>query len=674
MDEKQIVKNSGYFDSEWYVKTYQDVQKARIDPLLHYCNFGHREGRDPGPNFSTSEYRAKNRDCGPTANPVVHCVNGKKSVQISVMPKDMSVRKRLFEFSRKDRVYKTLPKLPEKPSISVIIPTAWKKPELTEKIMGWLSGRGCQVIMIDNSRIESHKTDIATVIVDSDVFNWSHLNNVGAKIATGDILIFLNDDTEVIQDDWLDKLIEPFDDLTVGCVGPVTLNPDGSVQGAGARLRMEDSGVIGLFECPAEIVESQTIGGSCMAIRRDVYDDVGGFDEGYIITHSDTEMGLRIGRHYKVLTTPHSTIRHYERSSRPAFDLPQDRDRFWAECGLDILKHSAAYHAPSASITYPEVLIEDSIKHILLVKLDHFGDVFIVLEQAKKLRDRLSHAKFTVLCGPWAKGIFEKAGFNNIITAEFFGPGGVLGGRKTLSQETLKTIADIKPDLAIDLRAERSTRNLLSTCGATFTCGYEGIGFTPDFSLPCLEKRFHNGKQIDLLIERLPLAQRNVRHNAASKTIALNPAASADVKKWPIDRWVGLSKRLKSLGMDVLLCGGPDDQKDLQNIARQAAVQVMGIVSIQDFAETIAEKCLIYVGNDTGPTHAVASYGVPVVEVMGGMVPCEEWMAYGQNVITLSMWTPCTPCYNTSCPHGKRCLQVNEDDVLWAIGTMLNRL
>lgn len=71
--ELQLVSNSGIFDSEWYLQAYPDVAEARADPLRHYMELGWREGRNPGPDFSTSAYLKANPDvAAANVNPLLH--------------------------------------------------------------------------------------------------------------------------------------------------------------------------------------------------------------------------------------------------------------------------------------------------------------------------------------------------------------------------------------------------------------------------------------------------------------------------------------------------------------------------------------------------------------------------------------------------------------------------
>ena len=73
--ERQVIETSLLFDRNWYIQTYSDVARAGIDPLHHYLTVGWREGRDPGPMFTTSAYLKANEDVAKTGlNPLLHFV------------------------------------------------------------------------------------------------------------------------------------------------------------------------------------------------------------------------------------------------------------------------------------------------------------------------------------------------------------------------------------------------------------------------------------------------------------------------------------------------------------------------------------------------------------------------------------------------------------------------
>ena len=111
-----------------------------------------------------------------------------------------------------------------------------------------------------------------------DEFNWSHFNNFGVAAASGEYLLFLNDDIEVIQPDWLDAMLEHVDRPEVAVVGPQLVYPDSKVQHAGMFLATpgiarhafrfatsDDPGYFGLALTQRNVI---AVTGACMLMRR----------------------------------------------------------------------------------------------------------------------------------------------------------------------------------------------------------------------------------------------------------------------------------------------------------------------------------------------------------------------------------------------------------------------
>ena len=73
--EYRVIKRSGFFDEAWYLKQYEDVRRADVDPIEHYVLHGWKEGRDPAPWFSTSFYLQSNPDVAQAGvNPFYHWI------------------------------------------------------------------------------------------------------------------------------------------------------------------------------------------------------------------------------------------------------------------------------------------------------------------------------------------------------------------------------------------------------------------------------------------------------------------------------------------------------------------------------------------------------------------------------------------------------------------------
>jgi GT2 family glycosyltransferase/2-polyprenyl-3-methyl-5-hydroxy-6-metoxy-1,4-benzoquinol methylase len=166
-------------------------------------------------------------------------------------------------------------------------------------------------------------------------FNYSAVNNWAAKQAAGDVLVFLNDDTEAVGDGWLRELVGWVQQERIGAVGAQLLNEDGTIQHGGIIVRMTGfAGQLFKFLRPGDwsMLGSTmwyrnvlAVTGACMAMRRDVFERVGGWDERYLLAGSDVELGLRLHREgYRVVCTPFAQLRHTEQATRGSEILEQD--------------------------------------------------------------------------------------------------------------------------------------------------------------------------------------------------------------------------------------------------------------------------------------------------------------------------------------------------------------
>lgn len=165
------------------------------------------------------------------------------------------------------------------------------------------------------------------IVVDRGLFNFSRKCNVGADACTGDLLVFLNDDVEIMSPDWLAELDFVLNLPGVGAVAPKLLYEDGTIQHAGIvtgvrghlgtafhSYRSDEATTLNLA---ASLREVSVLSGACFAVRRDCFNAVGGFDQvNTPVAHSDSDLSFRIREAgLACLYTPHATLRHFGHTS-----------------------------------------------------------------------------------------------------------------------------------------------------------------------------------------------------------------------------------------------------------------------------------------------------------------------------------------------------------------------
>ena len=135
-------------------------------------------------------------------------------------------------------------------------------------------------------------------------FNYSAVNNFAVRQARGEVLVFLNDDTEVITPDWLERMVEFALQPRVGAVGAKLFYADGTIQHAGlvvgncrrhlrspSALARDDDAHAGRLGVVHNVSAATA---ACLMMRRSVFDEVGGFDEKFAGDFNDVDLCLKV--------------------------------------------------------------------------------------------------------------------------------------------------------------------------------------------------------------------------------------------------------------------------------------------------------------------------------------------------------------------------------------------
>lgn len=229
------------------------------------------------------------------------------------------------------------------PSVTIVIPTKIRLDLLALCLNGLAKQtdypRKLDVIIVDNGAdplelkkvIAKNQDSLEIRIIDrSGPFNFSYLVNQGVAQAQGEIVVLLNDDVVPISPSWLKRMVDSALDEQVGAVGARLLNQDGTIQHAGVALGL--CGLCGhmwrgLSDAEAQHYPAITapslrsaVTGACLAVRRSLYHEAGGFDETDLqVTLNDIDFCLRLnGMGYQTLYRGDAVLIHDESSSRGA--------------------------------------------------------------------------------------------------------------------------------------------------------------------------------------------------------------------------------------------------------------------------------------------------------------------------------------------------------------------
>jgi GT2 family glycosyltransferase len=184
-------------------------------------------------------------------------------------------------------------------------------------------------------------------------FNFAKMNNLGALQANGSVLVFLNDDVEPLAPEWLEELLAHALRPEVGAVGARLLYPSGAIQHAGIAINPRGAEHVHRNSFGARhwnwlpfTRNVSAVTGACLAIRSDLFRDLGGFDEAFPANYNDVDLCLRVRSFgYEVILEPSAVLRHRECSSREPGVRMAERDRFEERWGA-VLRHSDPYYSP----------------------------------------------------------------------------------------------------------------------------------------------------------------------------------------------------------------------------------------------------------------------------------------------------------------------------------------
>lgn len=173
-------------------------------------------------------------------------------------------------------------------------------------------------------------------------FNFASMNNRAAAEARGEILLLLNNDVEILHPEWLSEVASHAMRPEVGLAGARLLHRDGTLQHGGIALgpagrathlfrgaARDDPGYLGLLAITRDVA---AVTGACIAIRRAVYQAVGGMDEAFPTTWNDIDLCQRVRRAgLRVVWTPHAVLTHLEGETRGRDSDPSRHAAFLAD-------------------------------------------------------------------------------------------------------------------------------------------------------------------------------------------------------------------------------------------------------------------------------------------------------------------------------------------------------
>lgn len=250
------------------------------------------------------------------------------------------------------RVRYALPDPP--PLVSVIIPTRDRVDLLRTCVDGLRQATDypmLELIVVDNDSQAPEtlaylealcQQPHCQVLRRAGAFNYAALNNAGVAHAQGEVLCFLNNDVVITQAGWLAELVSQALRPAIGAVGPLLRDPDGAIQHLGVTLAVNKiklvrslsaSQLIGANIDGSELIRNvAALTGACLVLRRERFQQVGGFDEQLAVAYNDIDLCLKLrAAGYWLLCTPFAELVHLASASRGAEDSPEKQARLQRE-------------------------------------------------------------------------------------------------------------------------------------------------------------------------------------------------------------------------------------------------------------------------------------------------------------------------------------------------------
>ena len=278
-------------------------------------------------------------------------------------------------------IYRSKYKLESFPLVSVIIPNKDHIEDL-DKCLKSLEVKSSypniEYIIVENNsqkeetfayyqQLETKNPKAKVVFWEGKGFNYPAINMYGVEYAQGEYLLFLNNDTEIVNEDCIEELLGYCMRDDVGAAGARLYYEDGSIQHAGVIIGLggvaahafvdthpEDAGYANRIVMAQDL---SAVTAACMMVKRTVFERVGGFDTSYAVAFNDVDLCLKIREAgYLIVYNPYAELMHYESKSRGYEDTPEKVERFQSEIQRfhkrweKILEEGDPYYNPNLTL------------------------------------------------------------------------------------------------------------------------------------------------------------------------------------------------------------------------------------------------------------------------------------------------------------------------------------
>jgi GT2 family glycosyltransferase len=328
----------GFEGSQDYDFALRATERARV--VLHIPRILYHWRALPGSTAMSADAKPRSLDVGLQA--VAEALS-RRGIEATACQPDWAVKGRLGIYSH------IFPD--EGPSVTIIIPTRNHHLILDRclKSLEKTTYRNYVIFVVDNDSDESESRRylerlphrVARIGNPGSSFNFAHINNRAAELADSEYVLFLNNDTEVIEPRWLSQMMGYARFPDVGAVGARLIFPDGRIQHAGIvhglyqgmagpAFKLVPSSDNGYLSYARVVRNYMAVTAACLLTPRSLFLGQGGFDsEHFSVAYNDVDYCYRlVGAGYRCVYCPDAELRHHENYSRGSRDDPREEAEF----------------------------------------------------------------------------------------------------------------------------------------------------------------------------------------------------------------------------------------------------------------------------------------------------------------------------------------------------------
>lgn len=321
----------------------------------------------------------------------------------------------------------------------------------------------------------------------------------------------------------------------------------------------------------------------------------------------------------------------------------------------------------------------ESIRKILVVKLDHLGDGFIILPLIEGLKEIFKESKIDVLIPSWTQEIYQfNPTINEIIIYDYFRTSRQ-PKRKFNFSETVRLIKNLKRekyDLFIDARGEPFVAFLGFLSRARCQIGFIGDEFGSFFYTHFLsydKKNYEGNRYLNILKifdskkeltkSKLYLTKNEkekvdeiIKSHFKNKIIVLHLSSGLPYKIWPIENFAKLINKINKNYpfFEFAVLGNKNDKIYAENLKKITENEIKDLTDLFNIRETyyFLSKCSLFIGNDSVLAHFVASLDILTIDIINSAIgEPSRWKPKGENVFLIEGKDPNHYCQRDHCPY-----------------------